>query len=153
MKLPADKIKLNNDNPRFIRGERFNSLLESLKDFPEMSEAREVIVNKDYVILGGNMRYRAMVEAGWTDIPVRIVDWPEAKQREFIIRDNVYSGDWNYIDLAKNWTIAEAQESGINTDNWVIKEYDSQNEIQDEILNKYNPVCPYCGSENGTANG
>lgn len=88
MKLKVDEIKLNPDNPRTIKDDNFQKLVRSIKEFPEMAEVREVVVNKDYMILGGNMRFQAMKEAGWKEIPVRVVDWPEDKQKEFIIKDD-----------------------------------------------------------------
>lgn len=103
MKLPINHIKPNPNNPRFIKDDAFKSLVQSLKDFPEMADVREVVLNKEHVILGGNMRFRAMKEAGWTEIPVKIVDWPEDKQREFIVKDNVSGGEWDWDTLANEW--------------------------------------------------
>lgn len=97
------KIKSNPNNPRIIKDDAFKKLVQSLKDFPEMIEAREIVVNKDMTILGGNMRYRAAKEAGLTTIPVKIVDWSDEKQREFVIKDNVSGGDWDYDLLANEW--------------------------------------------------
>lgn len=103
MKLPIDQIKPNPDNPRLIKDQDFKDLVKSLKDFPEMTEAREVVVNKDMMILGGNMRYNAAIELGWTEIEVKVVDWPEAKQREFIIKDNIQKGEHDWDKLANEW--------------------------------------------------
>ena len=103
MKLPVSQIKSNPNNPRFIKDDKFKKLVQSLKDFPEMAEVREVVINKDHVILGGNMRFKAMQEAGWTEIPVKIVDWSEDKQREFIIKDNVSGGEWDWDLIANEW--------------------------------------------------
>lgn len=103
MKLPIRDIKPNPNNPRQIKDDKFKKLVQSLKDFPEMAEVREIVINKDNVILGGNMRYKAMQEAGWTEVPVRVVDWPEDKQREFIIKDNVSGGEWDWDVLANEW--------------------------------------------------
>lgn len=103
MKLPITDIKPNPDNPRIIKDDKFKKLVQSIKDFPEMAEIREIVVNKDYMILGGNMRFKAMSEAGWKEVPVRIVDWPEDKQREFIIKDNVSGGEWDWDLLANEW--------------------------------------------------
>lgn len=103
MKLPIADIKPNPDNPRQIKDDKFKKLVQSLKDFPEMAEVREVVVNKDHMILGGNMRYRAMQEAGWSEVPVKVVDWPEDKQKEFIIKDNVSGGEWDWAVLANSW--------------------------------------------------
>jgi DNA modification methylase len=103
MRLKPSEIKPNPDNPRFIKDENFKKLVQSLKDFPEMAEVREVVVNKDHMILGGNMRFKAMQEAGWTEIPVRVVDWTEDKQKQFIIKDNISGGDWDWDVLANEW--------------------------------------------------
>lgn len=114
MKLPIHKIKLNPDNPRVITDAKFKKLVKSLKDFPEMSEVREIILNKDLVILGGNMRFKAMVEAGWKEVPVRIVDWSEKKQKEFIVKDNVGYGEHDFAALAKGWEIPELEDWGVD---------------------------------------
>ena len=113
MKISIDKIKLNNENPRTITDSKFKELVRSIKEFPEMAEVREVVVNKDYVILGGNMRFRAMREAGWTKIPARVVDWPLNKQREFIVKDNVAGGDWDWDTLANEWDIEQLDSWGV----------------------------------------
>lgn len=103
MKLKIGDIKPNPNNPRFIKDDNYKKLVKSLKDFPEMLEAREIVVNKDHVILGGNMRYKAAVEAGYKEVPVKIVDWPKDKQQEFIIKDNVSGGEWDWDLLANEW--------------------------------------------------
>jgi ParB-like nuclease domain len=106
-------IKPNPSNPRIIRDDKFAKLVQSLKDFPEMANVRPVVVNADGVILGGNMRFRAMVEAGWKKIPIERVDWPEEKQREFIIKDNVSGGEWDWDVLANEWDAGQLDEWGV----------------------------------------
>jgi DNA modification methylase len=101
--MKLSDIKPNPKNPRTIRDENFKKLVQSIKDFPEMLDARPLVLNKDNVILGGNMRYKAAIEAGLTELPVKIVDWPEDKQREFIIKDNVSGGEWDWDILANEW--------------------------------------------------
>lgn len=114
MKLPIEQIKLNPANPRTIKDEKFKKLVQSLRDFPEMAEVREVVLNKDYVVLGGNMRLRAMQEAGWKEIPVRIVDWSEEKQKEFIVKDNASFGDWDYEQLANQYEAEQLEQWGLD---------------------------------------
>jgi hypothetical protein len=114
MRLPVGEIKPNPNNPRLIKDDKFKKLVQSLKDFPEMAEVREVVVNKDHVILGGNMRFRAMKEAGWTDVPVKVVDWSEDKQREFVIKDNVSGGEWDWDILANEWKVEQLEEWGLD---------------------------------------
>ena len=88
-KIKISKLKLHPDNPRFIKDDKFKKLVKSLKEFPQMADVRPLVVNQDMVILGGNMRVRAMKEAGWKEAPVEVVDWSEEKQKEFVIKDNV----------------------------------------------------------------
>ena len=114
--IPISKVIPNSDNPRYIKEEKFKKLVQSLKDFPEMANARPIVVNTEMVALGGNMRLKAMQEAGWTEVPVKVVDWSEEKQREFIIKDNVGFGDWDWDELANTWNSVELEEWGM--DSW-----------------------------------
>jgi len=114
--IPISKVIPNEDNPRYIKEEKFKKLVQSLKDFPEMANARPIVVNKEMVALGGNMRLKAMQEAGWSEVPVEVVDWSEEKQREFIIKDNVGFGDWDWDELANTWNSVELEEWGM--DSW-----------------------------------
>jgi len=113
-RLPLTKIKPNPNNPRLIKDDKFKKLVQSLKDFPEMAEIREVVVNKDHMILGGNMRYKAMQEAGWKEIPVKVVDLPLDKQREFIIKDNISGGEWDWDILANEWDTEQLDAWGMD---------------------------------------
>lgn len=113
MKLPVSKIKLNPDNPRIIKDDKYKKLVQSLKEFPEMTEIRELVLNKDHVILGGNMRFRAMQEAGWKEVPVKIVDWPEDKAKEFIIKDNSNFGEWDWDILANQYELEDLEVWGV----------------------------------------
>lgn len=101
--MKISEIRSNPDNPRYIKDESFKKLVQSIKDFPEMLDARPLVLNKDNVILGGNMRFKAAQEAGLKELPVKIVDWSEEKQREFIIKDNVSGGEWDWDILANEW--------------------------------------------------
>jgi DNA modification methylase len=101
--VPISKVKANPANPRTIKDDKFARLVESLKGFPEMANVRPIIVNTDMVALGGNMRLKAMKEAGWKQAPIEIVDWPEEKQREFIIKDNIGYGEWDWQLIAAEW--------------------------------------------------
>lgn len=73
--MKISDIKPNPNNPRLIKDDKFKKLVQSLKDFPEMLDAREVVVNTDMVILGGNMRYKAARSAGLKELPVKIAEW------------------------------------------------------------------------------
>ena len=112
--MPIKSIKGNPKNPRIIKDDKFKILVKSLQDFPEMANVRPVVCNTDMVILGGNMRWKAAIEAGWKEIPVQIVDWSEDKQQEFIIKDNVSGGEWNWDDLANEWDVDLLGEWGLD---------------------------------------
>jgi len=115
--IAISKVIPNSDNPRYIKEEKFKKLVQSLKDFPEMAKARPIVVNQEMVALGGNMRLKAMQEAGWSEVPVKVVDWSEEKQREFIIKDNVGFGDWDWDELANTWDAEELNEWGLDVPN------------------------------------
>jgi hypothetical protein len=112
--VPIGTIKNNPNNPRVIKDDKFKKLVQSIKDLPEMAEVRPVVVNTDMVVLGGNMRLKAMREAGWKDVPIHVVDWDEDKQRQFIIKDNVSGGEWDWEMLANEWDTEELQEWGLD---------------------------------------
>jgi hypothetical protein len=113
-RVPIGTIKNNPNNPRVIKDDKFKKLVQSIKDLPEMAEVRPVVVNTDMVVLGGNMRLKAMREAGWKDVPIQVVDWDEDKQRQFIIKDNVSGGEWDWDMLANEWDTEELQEWGLD---------------------------------------
>lgn len=114
MKLPITDIRPNPTNPRTIKDEAFNKLVKSLKEFPEMLDVREIVVNTEYIILGGNMRFKAAQAAGFKEIPVKVVDWTEEKQNEFIIKDNVSGGEWDYDQLANQWEREQLEAWGLD---------------------------------------
>jgi DNA modification methylase len=107
-------IKLNPNNPRLIKDAKFKKLVQSIKDFPEMLDIRPVVVNKDMIILGGNMRYKACVEAGIKEIPTIITDLTEAQQREFLIKDNTSGGEWDWDILANEWEAEQLEDWGLD---------------------------------------
>ena len=107
-------IKPNPNNPRIIKDDKFKKLVESIKGFPEMANVRPIVVNTDMIVLGGNMRLKAMKEAGWKDAPIQIVDWDEQKQKEFIVKDNIGFGEWDWGDLANNWDVEDLTDWGLN---------------------------------------
>lgn len=136
MKIKITDIKPNPSNPRVIKDDKFKKLVESIKSLPEMAEVRPIVVNKDMIVLGGNMRLKAMKEAGWKEVPVQIVDWPEDKQREFIIKDNVGFGEWEWEMLSKEWDVEQLGEWGLDVPAFAITEAEAQEddyEIPDEV--------------------
>ena len=104
MKLKINQLKPNLNNPRIIKESKFKKLVKSIKDFPEMLELRPIIVDEDMTILGGNMRYKASVEAGLKEVNVKIAKGlTEEQKQEFIVKDNVGFGEWDWSILANEW--------------------------------------------------
>ena len=114
MKRDIYSIQENPDNPRTITGEKFAQLVASIKAFPEMLQARPIVVNPDGVVLGGNMRLKAAREAGLTEVPVYEATWDEARSREFVIKDNVGFGKWDWDVLANEWDETDLEEWGLD---------------------------------------
>lgn len=112
-------IKLNPNNPRLIKDDKFKKLVKSIQEFPEMLNIRPIVVNNDMVILGGNMRYKACKEAGLKEIPVIIAsDLTEEQQREFLIKDNTSGGEWDFDMLANEWDVEQLDAWGLDIPNF-----------------------------------
>lgn len=143
-KTPIDKIKLNPNNPRIVKDDKFKKLVQSIKDFPEMLEIRPIVVNDDMVVLGGNMRLKACKEAGLKSVPViKASNLTPEQQREFIIKDNVGYGEWDWEMLANEWEADELVEWGMDVPvNWGGKDEEAKEddyEIPDEIKTNIKP--------------
>jgi hypothetical protein len=109
------EIKLNPDNPRTISKKDMALLVKSLKDFPEMLELREIVVDEGMMILGGNMRYLALQKAGVKEATAKVVTGlTPAQKREFIVKDNASFGDWNMEDLANSWADLPLADWGVD---------------------------------------
>ena len=108
------EVKLNPNNPRLIKDDKFKKLVQSIKDFPEMLNIRPIVVNQDMIILGGNMRYKACKEAGLKEVPVIITDLTEEQQREFLIKDNTSGGEWDWEVLANEWDSEQLEAWGLD---------------------------------------
>ena len=114
-KVHISKIQENKKTPRVIKGYKFEKLVKSIKDFPKMMELRPIIVNEQNIILGGNMRYKAAVEAGLKEVfIVQAKDLTEKQQEEFIIKDNSSFGEWDWDLLANEWEVKELSEWGLD---------------------------------------
>ena len=141
-KIATSKIKLNPNNPRLIKDDKFKKLVQSIKDFPEMLDIRPIVVNADMIILGGNMRYKACVEAGLKEIPVIVADnLTEEQQREFLIKDNTSGGEWDWEMLANEWDAEQLEDWGLtvnnfNTDSINLDDFFEESNEQKEQKNK-----------------
>ena len=115
--VKINSVVMNAKNPRIIRDAKFNKLVSSLKDFPEMANIRPLVVDEGMVILGGNMRFKAMSYAGLKMVPIIIMRGlsPEQKE-EFIVKDNAHFGEWDWDFLANNFD--EVELGGWGLDVW-----------------------------------
>jgi hypothetical protein len=109
------KIIPNKENPRIIKDEKFRKLVQSIKDFPKMLELRPIVVDSELMVLGGNMRLKACLEAGLKEVPILIADeLTDEQKKEFIIKDNLSFGEWDWNDIENNWDINLLEEWGLD---------------------------------------
>jgi ParB-like chromosome segregation protein Spo0J len=113
------EVKPNPKNPRIIKDVKFNKLVTSIKEFPDMLNKRPLVVFTDvdnkYVVLGGNMRLKACKEIGLKEIPIIIADeWTEEQKNEFLIKDNVGFGEWDWDSLANEWDAEKLDDWGLD---------------------------------------
>lgn len=134
-RVKVSDIKPNPSNPRLIKDDKFKKLVKSVQEFPEMLELRPVVVNADMVILGGNMRWKACKEAGLKEIPVTIASGlTHEQEREFIIKDNVSGGEWDWEMLGIEWDADKLEEWGLD----LPKDLDSEiDDLSDKLVEKY----------------
>lgn len=120
--MKLSDIKMNPSNPRVIKDERFEKLKNSISEFPAMLALRPLVINSDNVVLGGNMRLKALKELGYKDIPDEWVKRADAltdeEQRRFIIADNVGFGEHDWAMLAAEWDVDELSDWGLDIPNW-----------------------------------
>jgi ParB-like chromosome segregation protein Spo0J len=113
--VKISEVKSNPNNPRIIKDDKFQKLVKSIKEFPEMLNIRPIVVNADMVVLGGNMRLRACKEAGLKEVAIiKAEDLTEDQQKQFIIKDNVGFGEWDWEGLANQWDENELAEWGLD---------------------------------------
>jgi len=119
VKVKISDIKANPNNPRLIKDDKFAKLVQSIKEFPKMLELRPIVVNDDMIVLGGNMRLKACKEAGMKEIPViKASELTEEQQREFIIKDNVGFGEWDWEMITNEWDAEQVAEWGLDVPNF-----------------------------------
>ena len=135
IKTKLSEVKLNPNNPRLIKDDNFKKLVQSIKDFPEMLDIRPIVVNADMVILGGNMRFKACKEAGLKEVPIIIADnLTEEQQREFLIKDNVSGGEWDW-SLLSEWDSEQLEDWGLDIPTFL--EETEQKDLSSKIDNLY----------------
>lgn len=113
--VAVGEIKPHPKNPRIIRDTKFKDLKKSIQDAPWMLDLRPIVVNDKMEILGGSMRYRAIVDLGWTEVPIIIAGGLTEKQEdEFIIKDNNHAGEWDFDIIANQWEMESLADWGFH---------------------------------------
>jgi hypothetical protein len=113
--VKLSEVKTNPNNPRIIKDDKFSKLVKSIQEFPKMLEIRPIVVNADMIVLGGNMRLKACKEAGLKEVPIIFADdLTEDEQRQFIIKDNVGFGEWDWDMIANEWDAEQIEDWGLD---------------------------------------
>ena len=143
-KVKINSIKTNPKNPRLIKDDKFKKLVNSIKEFPQMLELRPIVVDENNIILGGNMRHKACIEAGLKEVYiVKAEDLTEQQKDEFIVKDNVGFGEWDWDMIANDWDIAELEDwdlkiPNMNIEDEIITSDSMNNKDLGDMLNNYN---------------
>lgn len=126
-KVKITEIQGNKSNPRIIKDDKFKKLVKSIKEFPQMLEIRPIVVDEENVVLGGNMRLKACIEAGMKEVYIiRANELTDEQKKEFIIKDNVGFGEWDWDQLANEWDSEQLEEWGLE-----IFKYDADDNLGD----------------------
>ena len=113
--VKISKVKGNPSNPRIIKNDKFKKLVTSIKEFPEMLKLRPIVVDEDMMVLGGNMRLKASKDAGLTEVWIDVAEGlTEEQKKEFIVKDNVGFGEWEWDMLANEWDSVQLAEWGLD---------------------------------------
>jgi len=132
----------NPTNPRIIKDDKFKKLVKSIQEFPQMLELRPIVVDGNMVVLGGNMRLKACIAAGLKEVPIIVADnLTDAQKSEFIIKDNVGFGEWDWDLLANQWDVEALEDWGLELpfDNTPVLEaeeddYEAPSEIKTDVV-------------------
>ena len=136
--VPINTVKANPNNPRIIKDDKFAKLVKSINEFPQMLNLRPIVVNDDMVVLGGNMRLKACKEAGLKEIPIiKASELTEQQQKEFIVKDNVGYGEWDWEDLANNWDSEQLTEWGLDIPGFKIEEENEMEDLSDKLKSEF----------------
>jgi hypothetical protein len=142
-------VKPNPNNPRLIKDDKFQKLVNSIKEFPDMLKLRPIVVNDDMIVLGGNMRLKACKEAGLKKVPIiKASELTEEQQREFIIKDNVGFGEWDWEMLANEWDTDKLNDWGLDVPNWKDgHDINSMNEDDLDLNEEFDPIGESAGKQ------
>jgi ParB-like chromosome segregation protein Spo0J len=136
--VKISEVKSNPNNPRIIKDDKFQKLVKSIKEFPEMLSIRPIVVNSDMVVLGGNMRLKACKEAGLKEVAIiKAEDLTEDQQKQFIIKDNVGFGEWDWEDLANNWDAEQLTDWGLDIPDFKQVDEKETEDLSDKIRSEF----------------
>lgn len=142
--MKLSEIHINPANPRIIKDDRFKKLVKSISEFPKMLELRPIVVDSDLQILGGNMRFKALQELRYKDIPDKWIkradELTDEEKRRFIIEDNVPFGEWDW-EMLSEWDKEKLKEWGMDIPDWSAgHEVNQMTDTDIDINNKFDPV-------------
>jgi hypothetical protein len=124
-KVDINSLVMNPNNPRTIKDDKFKKLVKSIKDFPNMLELRPIVVDENLIVLGGNMRLKACKEAGLKEIWIVKVHLDERKKKEFVVKDNVNYGNWDYLLLEDT---ASLEDWGMDLPSWLVDNMEDEDD-------------------------
>ena len=123
-------VKGNPNNPRIIKNDKFKKLVKSIQEFPEMLKLRPIIVDENMVVLGGNMRLKASKDAGLKEVWIEVAEGlTEEQKKEFIVKDNVGFGEWEWDILANEWDSVQLADWGLDV--WQNEDDEQNNDVND----------------------
>ena len=127
--VKISKVKGNPNNPRIIKNDKFKKLVKSIQEFPEMLKLRPIVVDEEMIVLGGNMRLKASKDAGLKEVWIEVAEGlTEEQKKEFIVKDNVGFGEWEWDMLGNEWDSVQLAEWGLDV--WQNEDDVSINEIE-----------------------
>ena len=128
--VTINKVKGNPNNPRIIKNDKFKKLVKSIQEFPEMLKLRPIIVDENMIVLGGNMRLKASKDAGLKEVWIEVAEGlSEEQKKEFIVKDNVGFGEWEWDILANEWDSVQLAEWGLDV--WQNEDDEQNNDVND----------------------
>tara|TARA_R100000655_G_scaffold9883_2_gene24302 strand:+ start:721 stop:1287 length:567 start_codon:yes stop_codon:yes gene_type:complete len=138
--VKTSQVKGNPSNPRIIKNDKFKKLVKSIQEFPEMLKLRPIVVDEDMMVLGGNMRLKASVDAGLKEVWIEVAEGlTEEQKKEFIVKDNVGFGEWDWDMLGNEWDNTKLGEWGMDVwqpeeavDYSILDDIDLGNTLQDK---------------------
>jgi hypothetical protein len=146
--ISIQKIRENIDNPRVIKDYKFKKLVNSLKNFPQMLEKRPIVVDENYMVLGGNMRLKACREAGlekvWIDVAK---DWTDEQKKEFIVKDNLSYGEWDWEILANEYDVMKLDQYGLDLNPAIFAQEEDTESIKGATDDNFNDYTIYFRNE------